>query len=129
MPGRVEGYVLVDASLLDPLVYCRTEFRTTEQVFPDPAVVPHRRGELGEGVLRERDVDEPAVLVHPRLHLPAVSVLSYPIPLQGLNVREPQTREAGEEESPLHDVTAAWSIDVVKGVTLNTDGKGHVLFA
>lgn len=38
----------------------------------------------------------------------------------------PSTVSGQEKSASASGATAAWSIDVVKGVTLNTDGKGHV---
>ena len=38
----------------------------------------------------------------------------------------PATASGGDISESASGATAAWSIDVVKGVTLNTDGKGHV---
>lgn len=38
----------------------------------------------------------------------------------------PTTASGEDKTASASGATAAWSIDVVKGVTLNTDGKGHV---
>ena len=38
----------------------------------------------------------------------------------------PATASGSDKTASASGATAAWSIDVVKGVTLNTDGKGHV---
>ena len=38
----------------------------------------------------------------------------------------PATVSGQDKTASASGATAAWSIDVVKGVTLNTDGKGHV---
>lgn len=38
----------------------------------------------------------------------------------------PTTASGSDVSASASGATAAWSIDVVKGVTLNTDGKGHV---
>ena len=38
----------------------------------------------------------------------------------------PSTASGQDKTASASGATAAWSIDVVKGVTLNTDGKGHV---
>ena len=38
----------------------------------------------------------------------------------------PATASGQDKTASASGATAAWSIDVVKGVTLNTDGKGHV---
>lgn len=38
----------------------------------------------------------------------------------------PSTASGSDKTASASGATAAWSIDVVKGVTLNTDGKGHV---
>lgn len=38
----------------------------------------------------------------------------------------PSTASGQDKSASASGATAAWSIDVVKGVTLNTDGKGHV---
>ena len=38
----------------------------------------------------------------------------------------PSTASGQDKSTSASGATAAWSIDVVKGVTLNTDGKGHV---
>ncbi len=38
----------------------------------------------------------------------------------------PETASGSDKTASASGATAAWSIDVVKGVTLNTDGKGHV---
>ncbi len=38
----------------------------------------------------------------------------------------PSTVSGQDKSASASGATAAWSIDVVKGVTLNTDGKGHV---
>lgn len=38
----------------------------------------------------------------------------------------PATVSGRDKSASASGATAAWSIDVVKGVTLNTDGKGHV---
>lgn len=38
----------------------------------------------------------------------------------------PATASGSDVSASASGATAAWSIDVVKGVTLNTDGKGHV---
>lgn len=38
----------------------------------------------------------------------------------------PSTASGSDESASASGATAAWGIDVVKGVTLNTDGKGHV---
>jgi hypothetical protein len=38
----------------------------------------------------------------------------------------PETVSGKDKTASASGATAAWSIDVVKGVTLNTDGKGHV---
>ena len=38
----------------------------------------------------------------------------------------PSTASGSDKSASASGATAAWSIDVVKGVTLNTDGKGHV---
>lgn len=38
----------------------------------------------------------------------------------------PSTASGSDVTASASGATAAWSIDVVKGVTLNTDGKGHV---
>ena len=38
----------------------------------------------------------------------------------------PATASGSDKSASASGATAAWSIDVVKGVTLNTDGKGHV---
>ena len=38
----------------------------------------------------------------------------------------PATVSGQDKSASASGATAAWSIDVVKGVTLNTDGKGHV---
>ena len=38
----------------------------------------------------------------------------------------PATASGEDKSASASGATAAWSIDVVKGVTLNTDGKGHV---
>lgn len=38
----------------------------------------------------------------------------------------PSTVSGEDKTASASGATAAWSIDVVKGVTLNTDGKGHV---
>jgi alpha-L-fucosidase len=38
----------------------------------------------------------------------------------------PATASGNDKSASASGATAAWSIDVVKGVTLNTDGKGHV---
>lgn len=38
----------------------------------------------------------------------------------------PSTISGQDKSASASGATAAWSIDVVKGVTLNTDGKGHV---
>lgn len=38
----------------------------------------------------------------------------------------PATASGGDISASASGATAAWSIDVVKGVTLQTDGKGHV---
>lgn len=38
----------------------------------------------------------------------------------------PATASGQDKSASASGATAAWSIDVVKGVTLNTDGKGHV---
>lgn len=38
----------------------------------------------------------------------------------------PATVSGQDQSASATGATAAWSIDVVKGVTLNTDGKGHV---
>ena len=38
----------------------------------------------------------------------------------------PETVSGQDKSASASDGTAGWSIDVVKGVTLNTDGKGHV---
>lgn len=42
------------------------------------------------------------------------------------NHYEPSTVSGKDKTASASGATAAWSIDVVKGVTLNTDGKGHV---
>ena len=38
----------------------------------------------------------------------------------------PATASGQDKTASASGATAAWSIDVVKGITLNTDGKGHV---
>lgn len=38
----------------------------------------------------------------------------------------PSTASGSDKSASASGATAAWGIDVVKGVTLNTDGKGHV---
>lgn len=38
----------------------------------------------------------------------------------------PSTASGQDKTASASGATAAWSLDVVKGVTLNTDGKGHV---
>jgi len=38
----------------------------------------------------------------------------------------PSTASGSDKSASASGASAAWSIDVVKGVTLNTDGKGHV---
>ena len=38
----------------------------------------------------------------------------------------PATASGSDKSASASGATAAWGIDVVKGVTLNTDGKGHV---
>jgi len=38
----------------------------------------------------------------------------------------PSTASGSDKTASASGASAAWSIDVVKGVTLNTDGKGHV---
>lgn len=38
----------------------------------------------------------------------------------------PSTASGQDKSASASGATAAWSIDVVKGITLNTDGKGHV---
>ena len=38
----------------------------------------------------------------------------------------PSTASGSDKTASASGATAAWGIDVVKGVTLNTDGKGHV---
>ena len=38
----------------------------------------------------------------------------------------PSTASGSDVSASASGATAAWSIDVVKGITLNTDGKGHV---
>jgi hypothetical protein len=38
----------------------------------------------------------------------------------------PATVSGQNKTASASGATAAWSIDVVKGITLNTDGKGHV---
>ena len=38
----------------------------------------------------------------------------------------PTTASGEDKTASASGANAAWSIDVVKGVTLNTDGKGHV---
>lgn len=42
------------------------------------------------------------------------------------NHYSPSTASGQNKSASASGATAAWSIDVVKGVTLNTDGKGHV---
>lgn len=42
------------------------------------------------------------------------------------NHYSPSTASGQDKTASATGATAAWSIDVVKGVTLNTDGKGHV---
>lgn len=42
------------------------------------------------------------------------------------NHYSPSTVSGQDKTASASGATAAWSIDVVKGVTLNTDGKGHV---
>ena len=42
------------------------------------------------------------------------------------NHYSPSTASGQDKTASASGATAAWSIDVVKGVTLNTDGKGHV---
>lgn len=42
------------------------------------------------------------------------------------NHYSPSTVSGQDKSASASGATAAWSIDVVKGVTLNTDGKGHV---
>ena len=42
------------------------------------------------------------------------------------NHYSPSTASGSDVTASASGATAAWSIDVVKGITLNTDGKGHV---
>lgn len=38
----------------------------------------------------------------------------------------PSTASGNDKTASASGATAAWSIDVVKGITINTDGKGHI---
>ena len=38
----------------------------------------------------------------------------------------PSTASGSDKTASASGATAAWSIDVVKGITINTDGKGHI---
>lgn len=38
----------------------------------------------------------------------------------------PDTASGSDKTASASGATAAWSIDVVKGITINTDGKGHI---
>lgn len=42
------------------------------------------------------------------------------------NHYSPTTASGSDETASASGATAAWSIDVVKGITINTDGKGHI---
>ena len=68
-------------------------------------------------------------------HVTAVAVTSGKIPANpntdtkvtsADNHYAPATVSGQDKSASASGATAAWSIDVVKGVTLNTDGKGHV---
>lgn len=60
-----------------------------------------------------------------------VSLPAYPVNTDtkvtsSANHYTPSTASGSDKTASASGATAAWSIDVVKGVTLNTDGKGHV---
>ena len=68
-------------------------------------------------------------------HVTGLSVTSGKIPANpntdtkvtsAANHYAPETVSGQDKTASASGATAAWSIDVVKGVTLNTDGKGHV---
>ena len=68
-------------------------------------------------------------------HVTGLSVTSGKIPANpntdtkvtsAANHYTPETASGSDKTASASGATAAWSIDVVKGVTLNTDGKGHV---
>ena len=68
-------------------------------------------------------------------HVTGVAVTSGKIPANpntdtsvtsSANHYTPSTASGSDVSASATGATAAWSIDVVKGVTLNTDGKGHV---
>ena len=68
-------------------------------------------------------------------HVTGLSVTSGKIPgnpntdtkvTSAANHYTPETASGSDKTASASGATAAWSIDVVKGVTLNTDGKGHV---
>ena len=70
-----------------------------------------------------------------RGHVTDVSVTSGKIPpnpntdtkvTSSANHYTPETASGQNKSASASGAEAAWSIDVVKGVTLNTDGKGHV---
>lgn len=42
------------------------------------------------------------------------------------NHYSPTTASGSDKTASASGATAAWSIDVVKGITINTDGKGHI---
>lgn len=68
-------------------------------------------------------------------HVTGISVSSTKIPsnpntdtsvTSSANHYTPSTASGSDKSASASGATAAWGIDVVKGVTLNTDGKGHV---
>ena len=58
--------------------------------------------------------------------VPANSVFTDTKVTSSTNHYTPATASGQDKTASASGATAAWSIDVVKGVTLNTDGKGHV---
>jgi len=58
--------------------------------------------------------------------VPASAVFTDTKVTSSTNHYTPATASGQDKTASATGATAAWSIDVVKGVTLNTDGKGHV---
>ena len=68
-------------------------------------------------------------------HITGLSVTSGKIPANpntdtkvtsSANHYTPSTASGNDKTASASGATAAWSIDVVKGITINTDGKGHI---